>query len=95
MQALLGLAAILVPTSVPASRQSATLPDLIVAPTPEGLLDIASYFERANEIEVDGSPVYPASDVVGAFRFICQPGQLNCHDPILYPGQVGGSPHVH
>jgi hypothetical protein len=33
-------------------------------------------------------------DPVGAFRFICQPGQLLYDDPIVYPGQPGKS-HLH
>ncbi|RYF12241.1 MAG: DUF1996 domain-containing protein, partial [Oxalobacteraceae bacterium] len=35
-----------------------------------------------------------APDVVGAFRFICNPGQLLADDPIVYPGQAGRS-HLH
>ncbi len=42
-----------------------------------------------------GIPKSMAPDVVGAFRFICSPGQLNYDDPILYPGQKGASPHLH
>ena len=44
-----------------------------------------------------GSGVIPASgkpDVVGAFRFICMPGQVLADDPIVYPGQPGQS-HLH
>ena len=33
-------------------------------------------------------------DVVGAFRFICTPGQLLKDDPVVYPGQAGRS-HLH
>lgn len=35
-----------------------------------------------------------APDVVGAFRFICMPGQLSYDDPIVFPGQPGKS-HLH
>lgn len=35
-----------------------------------------------------------APDVVGAFRFICMPGQVLRDDPIVYPGQPGKS-HLH
>lgn len=31
----------------------------------------------------------------GAFRFQCAAGHLNWDDPILYPGILGGSPHLH
>ncbi|RYF04348.1 MAG: DUF1996 domain-containing protein, partial [Oxalobacteraceae bacterium] len=39
-------------------------------------------------------PASGAPDVVGAFRFICNPGQLLADDPIVYPGQPGRS-HLH
>lgn len=39
-------------------------------------------------------PVGNAPDVVGAFRFICSPGQVLADDPIVYPGQSGRS-HLH
>ena len=35
-----------------------------------------------------------APDVVGAFRFICNAGQVSFDDPIVYPGQPGKS-HLH
>lgn len=35
-----------------------------------------------------------APDVVGAFRFICNAGQVSYDDPIVYPGQPGKS-HLH
>lgn len=35
-----------------------------------------------------------APDVVGAFRFICNAGQIAFDDPIVYPGQPGKS-HLH
>ncbi len=35
-----------------------------------------------------------APDTVGAFRFMCEPGQISYDDPIVYPGQPGKS-HLH
>lgn len=35
-----------------------------------------------------------APDVVGAFRFLCGPGQIAYDDPIMYPGKPGAS-HLH
>lgn len=35
-----------------------------------------------------------SADPVGAFRFVCLPGQLAKDDPIVYPGQPGKS-HLH
>ena len=40
-------------------------------------------------------PVSADPDTVGAFRFICTAGPLNYDDAIVYPGQIGGSPHLH
>lgn len=39
-------------------------------------------------------PISASPDVVGAFRFICNAGQLAYDDPIVYPGQPGKS-HLH
>ena len=39
-------------------------------------------------------PPSSAPDPEGAFRFICNPGQLLRDDPIVYPGQAGKS-HLH
>ncbi|QTD56245.1 DUF1996 domain-containing protein [Parasphingorhabdus cellanae] len=39
-------------------------------------------------------PKSAAPDVVGAFRFLCSPGQLSYDDPIVYPGKPGKS-HLH
>ena len=39
-------------------------------------------------------PPSAAPDVVGAFRFLCGPGQLLYDDPIVYPGKSGAA-HLH
>ncbi|GGJ41332.1 hypothetical protein GCM10011393_09410 [Sphingopyxis bauzanensis] len=39
-------------------------------------------------------PPSAAPDVVGAFRFLCGPGQLSYDDPVVYPGQPGKA-HLH
>src|SRR4051794_27463814 len=39
-------------------------------------------------------PKSAAPDLVGAFRFICNAGQVLADDPIVYPGQPGKS-HLH
>ena len=39
-------------------------------------------------------PPTAAPDVVGAFRFMCEPGQISYDDPIVYPNQPGKS-HLH
>ena len=60
----------------------------------EGATAIASDFDPAMELEATSMPKSAAPDVVGAFRFICMPGQLKADDPIVYPGQPGKS-HLH
>jgi hypothetical protein len=59
---------------------------------------IASEFDVNSElVKAGGTGAIPASaspDVVGAFRFICNAGQVLRDDPIVYPGQAGKS-HLH
>jgi Domain of unknown function (DUF1996) len=72
------------------------IPDPVESPAIDGLPDIPSNFDRQHEVQTSQSPVTAATDgLIGAFRFICQPGHLNWDDPIVYPGMVGGSPHLH
>jgi hypothetical protein len=62
------------------------------------LAAIASNFDPNSElVPAWGTGAIPPSaspDVVGAFRFICNAGQLLYDDPIVYPGQAGKS-HLH
>ena len=60
----------------------------------EGATPIASNFDPLAELVTISTPPSGAPDVVGAFRFICLPGQLKADDPIVYPGQPGRS-HLH
>lgn len=55
---------------------------------------IPSNFTVSSEITTGPLAKSGAPDVVGAFRFICLPGQLKSDDPIVYPGQPGRS-HLH
>lgn len=51
---------------------------------------------NVNDYLVPSWPVASmAPDVVGAFRFQCEAGQLNWDDEIRFPGQIGASPHLH
>jgi hypothetical protein len=63
-----------------------------------GEAPILSNFDVASELlPAWGSGAIPTSaapDEVGAFRFICNPGQLSKDDPIVYPGQPGRA-HLH
>ncbi|HET6941453.1 MAG TPA: DUF1996 domain-containing protein [Sphingomicrobium sp.] len=63
-----------------------------------GEAPIASNFDVNSELVASwGSGAIPPSaspDVVGAFRFLCNAGQLLYDDPIVFPGQPGKS-HLH
>lgn len=75
---------------------STFIADPCVSPSLEGLPKIASTANHAWEVQRTGNiPVSAAPDIVGAFRFICQPGQVNWDDSIVYPGMIGASPHLH
>ncbi len=60
----------------------------------QSIAAIASNFDPIRELVATSLPPSAAPDVVGAFRFICMPGQLKKDDPIVYPGQPGRS-HLH
>ncbi len=55
-------------------------------PTP---VDVAAKLLQPAAVPADNG-----IDPVGAFRFICQPGQVSYDDPIVFPGQPGKS-HLH
>jgi hypothetical protein len=91
-----------VPTPVSTTRPiPQPVPPTPVA-QPMAVMPLASNFDTKPSIVtgydhgiLGNLPKSMAPDVVGAFRFICSPGQLNYDDPILYPGQKSGSPHLH
>ena len=84
------------PTPTPATPPPTTTP----APSPSllGAAAINSNFDPNSELVPSWGTgkIAPsgAPDVVGAFRFICNPGQLLKDDPIVYPGRAGAS-HLH
>jgi hypothetical protein len=55
---------------------------------------VTSNFDVSSELVSASIPGSAAPDVVGAFRFICNPGAVLADDPIVYPGQPGAS-HLH
>ena len=76
-------------------------PAPVPTPSPSGSVELSSIpsnFDVASELVPawgNGAiPVSGAPDVVGAFRFICNPAHLAKDDPIVYPGQAGKS-HLH
>ena len=84
------------PTSVtpaPTPPPAATV-TVAAATAIEGITPIASNFDPASELVSTSIPPSASPDVVGAFRFVCMPGQLKSDDPIVYPGQPGKS-HLH
>ena len=80
-------------TSIAGTQQKGQTP-----PTDVELPAVPSNFEIESELVPSwGTGALPKSavpDDVGAFRFICNPGQLLFDDPIVYPGQPGKS-HLH
>ena len=59
-----------------------------------GLPFIPSTLDLAKLLGPQRLPGTAAPDVVGAFRFLCGPGQVLPDDPIVYPGQAGKA-HLH
>lgn len=51
-------------------------------------------YDRANLIGTADLPVTAAPDNQGAFRFVCEPGQISYDDPVVFPNQPGKS-HLH
>lgn len=86
-------------TAAPAPTP-APLPTTSPTPSPSllGEATIASNFDYNSELVPTGGngaiPPSASPDVVGAFRFICNAGQVLRDDPIVYPGQPGKS-HLH
>ena len=69
--------------------------DPVIAPSLAGIEVVRSNFDRRTELGTAPIPPSSAPDVVGAFRFLCQPSHLNYDDPVVYPVVIGGSPHLH
>lgn len=69
--------------------------DPVESPTLGGLPPIESNFGRASEVVIKRTRPKVDAGPIGAFRFVCQPAQINWDDPIMYPGQIGASPHLH
>jgi hypothetical protein len=69
-------------------------PGYVLAPTLAGAAPIDSVFSTSSAIVAADIPPSENGLDVGAFRFICGPGQLLKDDPIVYPGQPGKS-HWH
>jgi len=81
------------PTPTPTPTPAPVTPPVTTQPN-----SIPSNFDINTElVPAWGNGAIPASaapDVVGAFRFICNPSHLGYNDPIVYPGLPGKS-HLH
>jgi len=84
------LAACAAPPPIPAPAP----PPVVTYPKVGDITPIPSNFDIAALLTPTSIPPSAAPDVVGAFRFLCGPGQVGNHDPIVYPGQPGKS-HRH
>ena len=71
--------------------------DPVYAPGLSGFAPIPTNYDRSTQILQSQTPASPTgpNDPIGAFRFICQPGQVNWDDPIVYPGQPNAGMHLH
>ena len=86
------------PAPTPSATPTPPTPSPSAQPETVELASIASNFDTAAWLVPSWStgaiPSSAAPDVVGAFRFICNAGQVLADDPIVYPGQPGRS-HLH
>jgi hypothetical protein len=87
------------PTPVPPPPEPTPEPPPAPEPVPTdpliGESPIASNFDINQYLVKNGTiPISAKPDVVGAFRFICNAGQILRDDPIVFPGQPGKS-HLH
>lgn len=71
------------------------LPGDVLSPTLAGREPIQANFDTDVAFgNMSSIPESSAPDVVGAFRFVCGPGELRYDDPLVYPDQPGKS-HLH
>ena len=85
------------PEPAPATEPTTTPSESTSVFYPEDTLIVSNFDVNSELVPAWGSGAIPASaapDVVGAFRFVCNPGQLLADDPIVYPNQPGRS-HLH
>lgn len=78
------------PAVAPESTPSLRVPVGAIQPADRAALLGPGYERDGGHIPATAKP-----DNVGAFRFICTAGPLNWDDAIVYPGQIGASPHLH
>jgi hypothetical protein len=79
------------PTPVPAPTPAPT--GWLPSPSLTGLAPIDDTLSTSALLP-EPIPASGAPDIMGAFRFICNAGQVLKDDPIVYPGQSGKS-HLH
>ena len=71
-----------------------TSPPVITWPRVDDVPLVPSGLNVPSLLGAKSIPPSAAPDVVGAFRFLCGPGQISADDPIVYPGQPGAA-HLH
>jgi hypothetical protein len=75
--------------------QNPVTPGYVPSPSLDGVVPIQTTdFDRTTAITAFPPAPLNSQDTLGAFRFVCAPGQLLYDDPIVYPGQPGRS-HLH
>ena len=70
------------------------VPPIITYPKVGDVKLVESGLNIASLLSLKSIPPSSAPDVVGAFRFLCAPGQISNDDPIVYPGKPGAA-HLH
>lgn len=70
------------------------VPPVITFPKVGDVKPVASGLNVPALLGAKSIPPTSAPDVMGAFRFLCAPGQISNDDPIVYPGQPGKA-HLH
>ena len=82
---------------IAASSPKVAPPPRVLNPTPTIVGQVPAVVSGLNVAALLGPKRVPPSmapDPVGAFRFLCGPGQVLPDDPIVYPGQAGRA-HLH
>lgn len=76
------------------AKNGTSVPPVMIYPKVGDVPAVASGLDVPALLEPVGIPSSAAPDVVGAFRFLCGPGQVSRDDPVVYPGKPGAA-HPH
>ncbi|TCD06202.1 DUF1996 domain-containing protein [Erythrobacteraceae bacterium CFH 75059] len=85
------------PAPMPGTTTGESAPTGRFIPTPglDGLAAVASGLAQGPLLKKVPPADTGRPDVVGAFRFLCQPSHLAYADPVMFPGDKTGKSHLH